>query len=390
MVVTGRRKVKLPIKEQQRLCLVIGVLSLVTLSVLGASIAYYFTPERLTPCELMEGLCFKRPVATPSTVVARKYTDEEIAAFAVASDILAPPRPRDAVPKVAFMFLTAGPLPLEFVWEAFFKDQENKYTVYVHASEKETLKSVWKSKVFIGREIPSGKVFWGGIEMIDAERRLLARALSDLDNQFFVLLSETCIPLHDFNYIYGSLMNSSYSFVDNFDDPGPHGIGRYMDRMLPEIQRVDWRKGAQWFAVMRKHAVLLVLDQLFYRKFRDFCRPGDDNRNCYPDEHYVQTYLHIMDSSHLSNWTITYVDWSDGGWHPKAYTSEEITVETLERIQSVDEHVHVSSDGHAVRTSIPCLWEGEHRPCFLFARKFLPETAEILAKVLPEVINSRT
>ncbi|CAM6118789.1 unnamed protein product [Calypogeia fissa] len=389
MVVT-RKKLKLPNKEQHKLCMVIGVLSLVALSVLGASIAYYFTPTRLTPCELVEGLCFQRPAAIPPPVSVREFTDEEVAAFAVASEVLAPPRAGGWVPKVAFMFLTAGPLPLEFVWEKFFKGHENKYTVYVHASELATMKSVRKSKVFKGRDIPSGKVYWGGIEMIDAERRLLARALSARENQFFVLLSETCIPLHDFNYIYGSLMNSTYSFVDNFNDPGPHGVGRYLDRMLPEIHRGDWRKGAQWFAVMRKHAVLLVLDHLYYGKFRDFCRPGDDNRNCYPDEHYVQTYLHIMDASHLSNWTVTYVDWSDGGWHPKAYTAEEITVETLERIQSIDEHVHVSSDGHATRTSVPCMWEGELRPCFLFARKFLPETAEILAKVLPEVINSRT
>ena len=34
------------------------------------------------------------------------------------------------------------------------------------------------------------QVVWGKISMIDAEKRLLANALEDADNQFFVLLSD--------------------------------------------------------------------------------------------------------------------------------------------------------------------------------------------------------
>jgi hypothetical protein len=34
------------------------------------------------------------------------------------------------------------------------------------------------------------QVVWGKISMIDAEKRLLANALEDPDNQFFVLLSD--------------------------------------------------------------------------------------------------------------------------------------------------------------------------------------------------------
>lgn len=34
---------------------------------------------------------------------------------------------------------------------------------------------------------------------------------------------------------------SNYSF----EDPGPHGTGRYSEHMLPEIERKDFRKGSQ-------------------------------------------------------------------------------------------------------------------------------------------------
>jgi len=33
----------------------------------------------------------------------------------------------------------------------------------------------------------------------------------------------------------------------SFDDPGPHGSGRYSERMLPEIEKKDFRKGSQVF-----------------------------------------------------------------------------------------------------------------------------------------------
>jgi len=33
--------------------------------------------------------------------------------------------------------------------------------------------------------------------------------------------------------------------LSSFEDLGPHGTGRHMDHMLPEIPRQDFRKGAQ-------------------------------------------------------------------------------------------------------------------------------------------------
>jgi hypothetical protein len=77
--------------------------------------------------------------------------------------------------------------------------------------------------------------------MVDAEKRLLAHALQDPENQHFVLLSErliifhlfcshlnlsdrpriltlysncSCVPLHNFDYIYSYLMETNVSFVD--------------------------------------------------------------------------------------------------------------------------------------------------------------------------------
>ncbi|CAN6845323.1 unnamed protein product [Brassica oleracea var. botrytis] len=40
--------------------------------------------------------------------------------------------PYDRVPKVAFMFMTRGPLPMLPLWEKFFRGNEKYLSVYVH------------------------------------------------------------------------------------------------------------------------------------------------------------------------------------------------------------------------------------------------------------------
>ena len=103
--------------------------------------------------------------------------------------------------------------------------------------------------------------------MCDAERRLLANALLDLSNEWFVLLSEACIPLRNFSFIYQYFARSGYSFLAAVDDVGPHGRGRYDLRMMPEVNISVWRKGSQWFEVHREVAVTFISDSTCYPKF---------------------------------------------------------------------------------------------------------------------------
>jgi len=63
--------------------------------------------------------------------------------------------PFKQTPKVAFMFLTKGPVLLAPLWEKFFKGNEGLYSIYVHPSPffNETVYN--QSSVFYGRRIPS-------------------------------------------------------------------------------------------------------------------------------------------------------------------------------------------------------------------------------------------
>lgn len=62
--------------------------------------------------------------------------------------------PFDRVPKLAFMFLAKGPLPLAPLWELFFRGHERFYNIYVH-SHPAYNETVPVDSVFHGRKIPS-------------------------------------------------------------------------------------------------------------------------------------------------------------------------------------------------------------------------------------------
>ncbi|XP_018849713.2 glycosyltransferase BC10-like [Juglans regia] len=274
--------------------------------------------------------------------------------------------PNNRTRKVAFMLLSRGSLSLGPLWEMFFKGYAGLYSVYLHTSPEFTKESP-ESSVFYKRKIPSKLVEWGQATMMNAERRLLANALLDFSNERFVLLSETCVPLFNFTTIYNYLINSNHSFVGSFDDPRPRGRGRYNKRMWPMISLSDWRKGNQWFEVHRKLAVEIVSDVTYYPIFEDQCKPP-----CYMDEHYLATLVTKTHPDINSNRSITWVDWSKGGSHLTRFVRKDVSEEFLNR----------------VRHGFICTYNGSMTTvCFLFVRKFQPNTLEPLLKLAPTLLG---
>lgn len=274
--------------------------------------------------------------------------------------------PFNRTPKVAFMFLTRGPVFLAPFWEEFFKGHEKYYTIYVHSNPSYN-GSDPESPVFHGRRIPSKEVEWGSVNMIEAERRLLANALLDVWNQRFVLLSESCIPLFNFSTVYSYLLNSSFSHVMSYDDPSPVGRGRYRPRMLPLVTVDKWRKGSQWFEMDRELALSVVSDTTYFPVFQEYCK-----QSCYADEHYLPTFVSMEHGDKNSNRSLTWVDWSKGGPHPARLTRLDVTIELLKTLRNTT-----------------CEYNGveDSNVCYLFARKFLPGTLIRLLRFGPKVMQ---
>ncbi|CAL4890675.1 unnamed protein product [Urochloa decumbens] len=280
--------------------------------------------------------------------------------------------PYRRVPKVAFMFLTRGPLPLAPLWERFFAGAGGKelYSVYVHATPGYR-HDFPPASPFHRRQVPSQVARWGDTSMADAERRLVANALLDPGNQRFVLLSESCVPLYGFPVVRHYLTRSRHSFVGAFDDPGPHGRGRYRAGLAPEVRRSQWRKGAQWFELARDLAVAFVADERYYPKFKEHCRAP-----CYMDEHYLPTALSVEAPGRIANRSVTWVDWSRGGAHPATFGERDVDEAFLRRI---------TAPGKAQGE---CTYNGQPADvCFLFARKFAPNTLKPLLNLAPKMLG---
>ncbi|RRT50573.1 hypothetical protein B296_00026105 [Ensete ventricosum] len=173
------------------------------------------------------------------------------------------------------------------------------------------------------------EVSWGSVTLVDAEKRLLANALLDFSNERFVLLSESCIPVYNFPTVYEYLIKSAHSFVESYDENSQQGRGRYSRRMFPTITLHQWRKGSEWFELNRELAVSVVADFKYYSIFGKYCKPS-----CYPDEHYIPTFLNMFHGSLNANRTVTWVDWSRGGPHPATYGAPNITPDFIQSIRN--------------------------------------------------------
>ncbi|GFZ08492.1 core-2/I-branching beta-1,6-N-acetylglucosaminyltransferase family protein [Actinidia rufa] len=145
----------------QRLLQLLGAFLVlcVTFSIISIYMIRYFGVHNVVPLSLPSFQpCVEEPtslekwIRAPSNLL-HTMTDKELlwrASFV--------PRikkyPFTRVPKIAFMFLTKGPLPLAPIWERFFKGHEGLYSIYIHSLPSFQV-DFPSSSVFYRRRIPS-------------------------------------------------------------------------------------------------------------------------------------------------------------------------------------------------------------------------------------------
>ncbi|XP_073290838.1 glycosyltransferase BC10-like [Primulina huaijiensis] len=282
----------------------------------------------------------------------------------------------NAKPKIAFLFLTNTDLHFAPLWQLFFRNNEPLYNIYIHADPSSKITP--PEGVFSGRFIAAKKTQRANPSLVSAARRLLATALLDDPlNSYFALVSQHCIPLHSFKFMYNSL------FLKPIADPSPSTpmyrsfieilshepqlwdryVARGKNAMLPEVPFDRFRIGSQFFVLTRQHALVVIRDRRLWRKFRLPCFKVD---SCYPEEHYFPTLLSMEDPDGCTHHTLTRVDWTGSiGGHPHTYR-----------------HVEVSS------TLIDQLRTSNSSYSYMFARKFSPECLQPLLDIAEKVIFS--
>lgn len=210
------------------------------------------------------------------------------------------------------------------------------------------------------------KTRWGHVNMMDAERRLLANALLDFTNERFILLSESHIPLFNFSTVYSYLMGPTI-YIESYNNmPGPTGRTRYSKKMGPVIRPEHWHRGSQWFDMDRKLALEVISDEKYYPEFRKHCKL------CVAHEHYLPTMLNINRWRNVENRSLTWMSWSKNENQPAKFSGDDVTIEFLKKL----------------RHGRSCNYNGmETRVCFLFARKFLPNCLGRLLELSPIILG---
>ncbi|KAK1585716.1 hypothetical protein QYE76_037747 [Lolium multiflorum] len=307
----------------------------------------------------------------PSAGVMHNMTDEELLWRASMAPRMKSQPKHVIAPKIAFLFLVRGDLPLRPLWDKFFEGHDELYSIYVHASP-DYAGSPPAESPFYGRMIPSQRTMWGNINLLDAERRLLGNALLDLSNAHFALFSESCIPLIDLPTAHAYITGAGTNFVDSVDRRDSRVRHRpYFAEH--NISLAQWRKGDQWFVMDREFALEVISDETYYGPvFRD----GKHGVG-HMEEHYIPTLINVLGlGDRNSNRPLMYSDWRHAqGPHPKSHNGSDVTEDYIREMRRGLSSWNCSYDG-----GVPEL-------CALFARKFKPDTLEPLLQLAPKVMG---
>lgn len=113
--------------------------------------------------------------------------------------------------KIAFCFMIYDRINNEKLWKKFFENvDENKYNIYIHYKKDVPLGFFEKYKLKQCVETS-----WGTISLVKASNLLFKTAYEDdPQNYKFVLLSNSCIPLKSFDYIYNKLTSDNMGYLN--------------------------------------------------------------------------------------------------------------------------------------------------------------------------------
>jgi hypothetical protein len=271
-------------------------------------------------CVLVSLLIFfrkknKRPLTTPIDV---KHHYEDLKKKKSAGE-----------KKLAVLFLTRDSLHQGKPWFSFLKSGGDFCSVYGHAKHPLQIRQQFLKNAQIKRQI---KTEWGTISLVKATLCLLREAFQDDKNEYFLLASESCMPIYDFKETYDYIKKINKSFIYNYNyksDPTEAYKRwrrfRYYNFFWSIVKRKNlnipencFKKQSQWMLLRRDH-VKLLLNNIHALEFSFV--PA-------PDEHYfinvLNHYCPIFKEENV-NYPLTLVDWVGGnGGHPNTFKSINI------------------------------------------------------------------
>ena len=192
--------------------------------------------------------------------------------------------------QIAFLFLILDNPNFEKIWNSYFRGHKDKYNIYIHS--KNPNKTTWKKTNLI-KNIK--ETSWGHI--VEAYIELMKIAYKNKNNYKFITISESDIPIKDFNTFYDDVMNDERSWIKflkikkyNWDER----INKQPKKNKPE----HFVKHLARFCLNREHVGELVNKKENELKFFYNMHVGDE---------FFLSLLYPI--KNVKNFAVTYDDW---------------------------------------------------------------------------------
>ena len=185
--------------------------------------------------------------------------------------------------KIGFCFLTYDKIIRYDIWNRFFENIDNNlYNVFIHPKYAETNNNLYSFKYnILNNRVKTERK--DDINIVNATLKLLEEAYKN-DNEIthFIFLSQSCIPLYNFEILYKIIIKfplSIISYIDNNKKDRYYQLSNHIKLNIPFSKFVKQQPN---MILIRNDVKILIENNHLTEHFK--------NMQC-PDEHYFVNIL---------------------------------------------------------------------------------------------------
>ena len=185
--------------------------------------------------------------------------------------------------KLAFLFLIYDEINQEELWHKYFrKIDKAKYNVYIHYKYNKPLEYFEACKID-----ETVQTDYADLSLVKAQNTLLREALKDTENERFIFLSNSCVPLKKFDYIYNELFAKDLCFFNMAREGHIFENGRG-DKLAKYFGKENVKKASQWSILTREIAQDLAESDDLLESLYESGKKG------LADEYFYISYLYFL------------------------------------------------------------------------------------------------
>lgn len=226
--------------------------------------------------------------------------------------------------KIAFLFMFYDDHCKSDYMQEYFNKGVDKHNIYTHFKNPDGYKkSKYFGKFSISKHIETKHC---DISLVECQLNLLEVALKQAENQWFVFMSGSCLPIKRLTVLYDFLASSKLSFFDTGCYPEPQMTAEFLNKWIGEWNRsylnynfLKFKKHSQWCILNRMDAEILVDTKTKHLPaWKDL--QYKFNRGFAKDEYYLLAVLnHEIENYQYNDTPTTYVEWIEGKRRPETH-----------------------------------------------------------------------